>query len=169
MKTILFMTISADGKTTGKEDDVNWISESDVERMDSLLIECGVMIMGSKTYESFGEYLPNAKALLVVMTKRQELLNSQVDNVIFTDETPQEVLDTLSKKGFATVMLCGGQELNTSFLAEKLLDEVWLICKPVVLGEGKSLFTKSMPTKLHLITREELEDGAQEVKYEVVG
>lgn len=167
MKTILYMAISADGKTTGANDDVSWVSESDIKRMDDQMIQCGVMIMGSKTYESFGEDLPNDKALQVVLTKREELLKKQMDNVIFTDNDPKQVLSMLDQREFHEVMLAGGHELNTSFLTENLIDEIWLICKPIILGDGKSLFSRSVQKRLRLIKRIELEDSSQELRFVV--
>ncbi len=162
------MAISVDGRTTGKNDDVSWVSESDIERMDDLMLKCGVMIMGSRTYESFGDDLPNHNALQVVLTKQKILLEKQIKNVIFTSDEPEMVLSMLKKMGYSQVLLAGGHELNASFLAQNLIDEIWLICKPVILGEGKPLFAKGLPRNLRLISRTELDNGSQEMRFAVV-
>ena len=50
MKVILYMATSINGKTTGINDNTDWVEESDVQRMDSLMKKCGVMLMGTGTY-----------------------------------------------------------------------------------------------------------------------
>jgi riboflavin biosynthesis pyrimidine reductase len=37
--------------------------------------------------------------------------------------------------------LFGGASLTTSLMNEKLVDEVWLAVHPIILGQGKPLFT----------------------------
>lgn len=165
MKTILFMAISLDGKTAGEDGDTSWVTDEDVKPMDELMVGCGVMIMGSKTYDSFGDELPNEQALQVVMTKRQDLLDKEQNNVIFTNESPQEVLAMLDKKGFERVMLAGGEELNSSFLKDGLLDEVWVIQKPLILGTGKSLFEVNTKIEMELVEEEKLSGNRRLLKY----
>jgi len=161
------MAVSIDGKTTGKDDDVSWVTDSDVERMDDFMMQCGVMVMGSKTYESFGEDLPNDKALQVVLTKQDKLLKKKINNVIFTDKEPKEVLSMLEEMGFKQAVLAGGEKLNTSFLGSNLIDEIRLICKPIILGEGKSLFSRSFNKKLSLIKQIDLSNDSRELHYAV--
>lgn len=166
MKTILFMAVSLDGKTAGDNGDTSWVSDEDVKPMDELMVDCGVMIMGSKTYDSFGDELPNEQALQVVMTTRADLLNQKQDNVIFTDKKPAEVLAMLEEKGFEKVMLAGGEELNSSFLKDGLLDEVWVIQKPLILGVGKSLFETNAKMELRLVEEYKLSGDRKLLKYE---
>lgn len=161
------MAISVDGKTTGENEDVSWVTESDIERMDALMMECGVMVMGRGTYESFGDELPNDKALQVVLTSQPELLKRNIDNVVFTDKKPEEVLSTLEEKGFTQVLIAGGEKLNSSLLKSNLIDEIRLIRKPIILGIGKSLFSGMFNTELQLIEVQQLNNGSLEVRYSV--
>lgn len=147
MKTILYMTVSLDGKTTHLDDNVEWVTEADIAKMDSLMMECGVMLMGRGTYESFGDELPNDQALMVVMTSDETLLSKDQQNVLFLHESPVSVLSILSEKGFDQVLLAGGEQLNASFLVADLIDEIRLLVEPIVLGSGKSLFTQSAEIK----------------------
>lgn len=164
MKNILYMAISIDGRITGKDGDTSWVEDSDVERMDSLMEECGVMVMGSKTYESFGDELPSDKALQVIFTNNNELLEKKEKNVRFTSENPQEVLESLHNEGFAEILIAGGAELNTSLIKENLIDEIRVIIKPLVLGSGKSLFNSLEEIKsFKLVNSEVLPYGAVEL------
>lgn len=165
MKLILYMTTSLDGKTTRGEDDTSWVEEAEIARFDAEMIRCGVMIMGRKTYESFGDDLPVGKALLVVMTHDLALLDTHLEGVIFTDDLPVDVLEMLKTKGYIKAMLTGGEDLNSSFLKDGLIDEVRVILKPLVIGEGKSLFRGSHFRKAELVKNEQLPTGAIELTY----
>lgn len=166
MKNILYMTISLDGKTTRMDDDTSWVNDSDIARMDSLMMESRVMVMGSNTYRSFGGELPNDKALLVVFTQNEDLLRMDINNVRFTSEDPKKVLELLNREGFEKIMIAGGSELNTYLLTNGLIDEVRLIVKPIVIGSGKSLFN-DLPeiVNLKLVSSVQMEEGSIELRY----
>lgn len=166
MKTILYMAVSIDGKTTFDVDDVSWVSEEDIARFDELMVECGVMLMGSNTFGSFGEDLPNDKALQVVVTNDKELLNKPVNNVLFTNQAPEEVLSKLEADGFSEVMVAGGSKLNTSLFKLDLIDEIRLIVKPVLLGTGKPLCSELGEIKnFRLVSSKVLKYGAVELRF----
>lgn len=167
MKTILYMATSITGKTTSGNDDTSWVQESDVERFDAEMTRCGVMIMGKTTYESFGDELPLGKALLVVMTHDKDLLANNQEGLTFTDSSPKEVLNMLEGKGFQEVMLAGGESLNSTFLTENLVNEIRIIVKPLVIGQGKSLFNVPKSISLKLLSNMTLKNGSIEIAYEV--
>lgn len=167
MKTILYMATSITGKTTSGKDDTSWVQESDIERMDAEMTLCGVMVMGKATYESFGDDLPLGKALLVVMTHDKDLLAKKQDDLIFTDSSPKEMLNMLEGKGFQEVLLAGGESLNSTFLSENLVNEIRIIVKPLVIGQGKSLFNVTKNVSLKLLSNTPLANNSIELAYEV--
>lgn len=163
------MATSMTGKITAGEDDTSWVESVDVERMDSAMVDCGVMIMGKNTYESFGDELPIGKALLVVMTQSKELLNKNEEGIVFTNNKPAEVLKMLKGKGFKSVLLAGGEKLNSSFLKENLIDEIRIIIKPILIGHGKSLFNVlDINKKLKLNKSTKLINDTLELTYTVL-
>lgn len=168
MRTILYMATCITGKITSGSDDTSWVELSDVERMDTLMTECGVMIMGKGTYESFGDDLPIGKALLVVMTHSQDLLSKNQDGLIYTAASPKEVLTMLEEKGFRNVMIAGGENLNSAFMQESLINEIRIIIKPLVIGQGKSLINTPNDLKLKLISCTPLKNDSIELAYEVI-
>lgn len=168
MKTILYMATSITGKTTSGNDDTSWVQENDVERFDAVMTRCGAMVMGKATYESFGDDLPLGKALLVVMTHDKDLLAKNQDGLIFTASSPKEVLNMLESKGYQEVMLAGGESLNSAFLSDNLVDEIRIIVKPIVIGQGKSLFNVPKDVSLKLLNNTRLENGSIELSYEVL-
>ncbi len=160
------MAISIDGKTTRDADNIDWVEVTDIERMDILMKECGVMMMGSKTYESFGEDLPNDQALQVVLTSNPDYLKLSLENVIFTKDKTREVLEKLDRDGFTKVLLAGGSALNTSMMDEDLIDEIRLIVKPLVIGKGKPLFNDAREIyKFELRDVIKLNGGSVELRY----
>lgn len=169
MKLILYMTTSLTGKTTSGNDDTSWVEASDIERMDAEMIRCGVMIMGKSTYESFGDDLPLGKTLLVVMTHDKTLLEKQQKGLIFTDVNPSNVLRMVEEKGYQRALLAGGEKLNSAFLKEQLIDEIRIIVKPFVIGQGKSLFdAEGIMQRVKLINLEKLASGAIELTYQLI-
>lgn len=102
-----------------------------------------------------------------MLTSQPELLKRNIDNVVFTDKKPEEVLSTLEEKGFTQVLIAGGEKLNSSLLKSNLIDEIRLIRKPIILGIGKSLFSGMFNTELQLIEVQQLNNGSLEVRYSV--
>lgn len=162
------MATSITGKVTSGTVNTSWVESSDVERMDAEMIDCGAMIMGKGTYESFGDDLPVGKALLVVMTHDNGLLGKSKEGLIFTDKNPKEVLKMLETRGFKKVLLAGGESLNSSFLKENLINEIRIIVKPLIIGQGKSLFNaKDFEKQVKLKNITKLADNSIELAYEV--
>jgi len=142
MKVILYIAISINGYITQGKDDSEWVSKVDWEQFDKLKRESGVMVMGRRTYEQFGDDFPQDGALNVVMTHQQELLDKKVDGAMFTDKTPQEVINMAEEQKFKQIMLIGGMKLVTSFMKENLVDEIWLSVHPILIGEGLTIMDK---------------------------
>lgn len=71
------------------------------------------------------------------------LENKWGDKVIFTDKSPKEVLKMLEEKGFDTAFLAGGGHINSAFIKDGLIDEIYLDVEPIVFGKGIKLFADS--------------------------
>lgn len=162
------MATSITGKTTSGNDDTSWVQEAEVDRFDAEMTRCGVMIMGKATFESFGEDLPVGKALIVVMTHDKGLLARNQEGLVFTDSSPTEVLNMIEGMGYQEAMLAGGENLNSAFLCDNLIDEIRVIVKPLVIGQGKSLFNVPKDVNLKLLNNTLLDNGSIELSYEVL-
>ena len=83
-------------------------------------------------------------------------------------QSPQEALQILQNQKFKTVLICGGGKLNSSFMKEKLIDEIYLDIEPVFLGTGIKLFTDAeFETKLKLIDVKRLSKDEVQLHYKV--
>ena len=53
--------------------------------------------------------------------------------------SPQEALHHLERKGFETALVGGGAELDSAFLSQGLVDEIFLNIEPVMMNGGSFL------------------------------
>src|SRR3989344_3827416 len=128
MKVILYMAITVNGLITGEDDDTGWVTETEWKSFSEMIKKFGNMIIGRRTYE--------------IMVKNDEFNRSKLDKIrtiVVTDnasfkthnpkfvsiaKSPIESLDTLNGEDFKNIMVCGGGELNSSFMKRNLIDEI---------------------------------------------
>lgn len=148
MKVTLLMAITLDGKI-GKTPDhfPDWTGKEDKKIFAELSRKAGVVIMGSKTYDTIGFPLVNRKNVVITRDKTRV---SQWENLIFTDESPQTILNELEKQGYSEVILAGGALVNSLFAEAGLIDEIIVTISPKIFGHGLSLFTPEISLELTL-------------------
>lgn len=174
MKVILVMVQSIDGKITRWEDQnvYEWTSSEDKKHFRQLIKEVRLMVMGRKTFE-LARPKPQEGILRVVVTKNPpEFQSEQVPNQLeFTSASLKVIVQNLEKRGYKTMLLVGGAALNTAFLKEGLVDELWLTVEPKIFGSGKKIVgEEKMDVKLKLYDLKKLNDqGALLLKYKVEG
>ena len=101
MKVILYIATSINGMITKGKDDSDWVTDTDWGEFEKLLLDCGNMLMGRRTYEAWGDEFPVENVLNVVMTSNKKLLKKKAPkNVAFTNKRPKEVLDLMEQKGY---------------------------------------------------------------------
>lgn len=144
MKTILCMAITLNGIIAKLNGDSEFASPEDNAFFRSMCKRTGNAIIGKNTYayiQSKG-YQQN-DILTVVVTHDPQLLAKQTPHTICTDKHPREIIVLLKEKGFKEALVCGGGIVNSLFLKERLIDEIYLDIEPVVLGRGIPLFADS--------------------------
>ncbi len=166
MKVILVMALTLDGKI-GKDvsDPVDWTGPADKKKFVQITKEAGVVIFGSTTFDSIGQPLPNR--LNIVLTRNKNRV-SDADNLVYTDQDPEEVLHELEQKGYTSVALIGGSTINTLFARKNLVDEIYITIVPRLFGQGLSLFNGPLDLQLRLVTTETIEEGYILLKYAVI-
>lgn len=142
MKVILYMGISVNGFIAKEDGDSEWTSEEDLQGFYSNSKNAGNIIVGKNTfYEASKQgYFPFPDALNIVVS-HEGIANKWGDKVIITDKSPKEVLQLLQEKGFETAFLAGGGMINSSFMKENLIDEIYLDVEPLVIGKGIPVFS----------------------------
>ena len=165
MKIILLMAITADGKIARDSTEViNWTGKGDKQYFVRITRETGAVIMGSKTFDAIGKVLPERKN--IVMTRDKTRI-SRNDDLIFTSQTPEQILKNLADRGFESAALIGGSIVNTVFMKQNLIDEIHVTIVPRVFGKGLSLFNQSIDARLELIDIQKIDKGYVLLKYRV--
>lgn len=167
MKIILYMAISANGLIAKSDDDTSWISQEEWNSYSRAVREAGCLVVGRRTYHiltkqpEFAEF----KDIKLVSVSKDDFETLSPNHLIA--HTPKEALDLL--KDFEEVIVAGGGTLNASFMAENLVDEIYLDIEPITFGEGIPLFKgQKFEQKLKLIDQKKISENEIQVHYEVV-
>jgi dihydrofolate reductase len=166
MKLILIMALTADGKIGRTSTHFpDWTEPADKKLFMSISKDAGVIIMGSRTFDTLGKPLPGRKH--VVMTQDKDRRSSS-ENLMFTRKKPADILSDLDAEGYDTVILAGGAQINYLFAKENLIDEVLLTYSPKLFGTGLSLFSDSVHMDLELLEHRRIGENTLQVKYRVL-
>ncbi|SMC84561.1 dihydrofolate reductase [Desulfocicer vacuolatum DSM 3385] len=165
MKVILVMATTLDGKI-GRHaaDPVDWTGSADKKYFVQVTRRAGVMIMGNNTFNTIGRPLPGRKN--IVMTRTLEGKKNK-ENLIFTNCSPEKILQELETQGRREVALIGGAQINSLFARQGLIHEVHLTIAPRLFGQGLSLFNESCDLNLKLISMDSLGRHTLLLKYDV--
>jgi dihydrofolate reductase len=173
MKTILIFVSSLDGKVTkwGEPNVRSWSSHQDQDYYKNVWNESRLIIMGSATFNA-DTFNPSPNHLIIVMTSQPDRYKSfQVPGQMeFTSETPVELSSRFTNKGHEKMLVIGGPHIATSFLEEKLVDELWLTIEPRIFGTGQNFATGAkLDINLRLMQSEKVnEQGTLINKYAVL-
>ncbi len=166
MDVILLMAMTLDGKIARNSvEHVDWSGKEDKNYFVKVTRETGVMIMGSKTYDTIGKPLPNRKN--IVMTRNKER-KSDKENLVFTDKSPKEILKEIQAEGYDQVALVGGATINSLFATENLVTDIHITVVPVMFGQGLSIFDKSLDLQLELVENRLIGKDHLLLKYKVL-
>lgn len=160
------MAISTDGYIARENDDTSWISTEEWDCYSSMIQKTGNLVVGHRTYdiltkqEEFSE-LQHVK-LVVVSTQQFKTLSEKH----LVANSPKEALELL--KDFDEVIVAGGGELNSSFLKESLIDEIYLDVEPILLGKGIQLFSPGdFEAELELLETKKITEDEIQLHYKV--
>jgi len=96
----LMVAITADGKIARSSDHFpDWTGKADKKLYVQITKKAGVMIMGSKTFDSIGRVLPGRKT--VVMTRNPERRSDRED-LVFTRDPAHKILTDLADQGYVS-------------------------------------------------------------------
>jgi len=161
------MATTLNGLIAGEDDTTGWISEGEWNSYSQQVRDAGCMIIGRRTYEILTtqpEFSEFAEVTVVVVTSSDLNLLSTKHS---TARSPAEALEKL--KDNERVIIAGGGILNGSFLAEGLIDEIYLDIEPFVMGKGVQLFSDhDFQANLELIEVNKLSSSEVQLHYKIV-
>ncbi len=166
-QVILIMAVTLDGKIAKhSHQPADWTSSADKRAFVKATKQAGVIIMGRQTYQTIGRPLPGR--LNVVLTSQPKDKQSISGRLEFTDLSPVKLVKQLEKRGYHQIILAGGSTVNTRFLEQNLIDEIWLTIEPKIFGHGLSLFKDiDVNLDLELIDIKQLDKNVIQVRYKI--
>jgi dihydrofolate reductase len=112
-------------------------------------------IMGRKTYE-VGKKLSGGKIDTMgikTYVMSQTLPPGELEGLIFTRKSAKEIVTEIRASSGKDIWMMGGGELARVFLAEDLIDELYLGIIPTLIGEGIPLFPPGYPQREFTLVR----------------
>ena len=163
------MAISANGIIATETGDEEFLSHENWEKFCELAKEFGNFVVGRKTYEAVKKWGDgyNFDDLVgvekVIISQDQNL---KLDKGYVLANSPEDALAKLSEKGFESVLVTGGANINSAFAKGGLLDEVILNVEPVIVGKGIPLFAaQDFELKTKLISVDKSSGGIVTLRY----
>jgi dihydrofolate reductase len=165
MKVFLIMAQTLDGHISRSSSEfIDWTGSADKKMFMQVTKEAGVVIMGSKTFDTIGRPLPGRKN--IVLTRNKKRIGDG-PNLVFTAKEPRRLLEDLEVEGYSKVAIIGGSQVNSLFAKDNLINDIYITIAPRIFGTGLSLFNGSLDIKLKLISTEILEEDYVLLHYTV--
>lgn len=167
MKVVLYMAITANGMIAKKNGETEW-SDDEWKFYCDKTKEVGNFITGSVTYPLYeqNDFEEMGDPFVIVLTTRKNKKDTKKVKYV---NSPKEAINILKKEGFKTALVTGGGKTNTSFLKEKLIDEIYLDVEPFVYGNGISLFFPTdVNLKLKLLDTRVVNKNSTQLRYKVI-
>lgn len=169
MKTIIYMASTINGFIAKKDDNTDFVSEVEWNSFRRMMTNTGNMVIGRRTYEIMrdGEEFKNLENIRVVIVSSKDF-KTNIDNHSIV-KSPKDALAILEKERFDKILVAGGGSLNASFMAENLVDEIYLDIEPIAFGKGTPLFAENdFEAKLKLLGTKKLSDDEIQLHYQVL-
>lgn len=171
MRTTLFMAQSLNGIIARENGDEDFLSNDHWKTFRSYVQDFGNIIWGRKTYEAVMSWGPHytlddlGSIGKIVISSDPSFVAS---NGFICVHTPSEALTYLIAKGYERALVSGGPQTNTSFIKERLIDEIIVSIEPAVIGKGIQLFSPSdFNCMLSFIEVAQMSSGIVRLRYAV--
>lgn len=164
MKVYIIAALSADGfiAKNNTEPSTKWTSKEDTEFFRERTKKSGIIIMGSRTFETFGaKPLPGRRNIIYTESKKYS-------DVETTKENPKDLIERLEKEGVEEVAICGGSEIYTMFVEAGVVDKLYLTIENIIFGDGIKLFKRKIDLPVKLRKHTEIGPNTVVLEYEAI-
>jgi len=169
-KVVLGLGISLDGYIARPDGSVDFLFMPKDYSMAKFFATIDTAILGRKTYDvvkamggGFG-----GKVRYYVMSRK--LPAGERDGLVFTRESPSQLVASIRRQKGKDIWLMGGGELARDFLKADLVDELYLGVLPLLIGEGIPLFPPGFPQRnFALVENKTYSRGMIGLKYRRAG
>lgn len=165
IKVFVIAAQTADGYIAKHSDHpAVWTSKDDKKRFVEITKRAGVMVMGLTTFKTLGRALPGR----INIVYSDLLDNPQIEGVEYTKLPPKDLIDSLEKRGFTEVAICGGSSIYTMFLQSGLVSKIYFTIEPKLFGKGMNVFNGDVDLNLKLVDVKTTEGGTIMTEYDVI-
>ena len=174
----MIAVMSADGFIARQSSEVStaWTSAEDKKRLTRLTKRARAVVMGRKTFETFGSrplkdrdlFIYSRQAGQGALDEMPTAGDASSGRVSWTQLPPRELVLALAQRGYAELAVCGGAEVYSQFLAAGLVDELYLTIEPVLFGAGVSLASQASEWRLELLAHELTPGGTTFIDYRLI-
>jgi dihydrofolate reductase len=167
MNVIIYLASSVNGMISNQKNIPDWLSPEFEKGFMSICQRTKAVIMGKTTYRFLApDYLPlKDEGSLVVLTHDTNQPATQ-SNVLFTDQSPQDIIALLESKGHTEVVIIGGAQTVREFLKAGVVNELYLVMEPVLFDAGLPLLKEvNQDFKLGLSSIKQLNENTVELHY----
>ncbi len=170
MKVILYMAMSANGFIAKENGSTDFVSDIEWDSFRKIVNNTGNLVIGRKTYEVMignGEFSNFKDVHVLVISNSKNFKTDTTHHLVV--KSPKEALAVLEKERFDKALVAGGGTLNASFMAENLVDEIYIDIEPIIFGKGIRIFSENdFDAKLELIESKKLSDNEIQLHYKVL-
>ncbi len=149
-KISLFIAMSLDGYIADSNSSVDWLSgqsenEENIDTYSEFIQDIDTVIMGWNTYHQIvtelspDEWVYDDFKSYVITHKSKK----SSDKIIFTNESPIELVKKLKEENGKGIWICGGANIIQQLVNEDLIDCYYITVVPTILGSGIRLFEKA--------------------------
>lgn len=167
MKVILYMAITANGMIAKRDDDTSWITKEEWDSYSAAVRKAGCLVVGHRTYDILTKQpeFAELKDVRLVVVSHKDFPTLAPNHSVA--HTPTEALEVL--KDFPEVIVAGGGHLNSAYIKEKLVDEIYLDIEPRVIGDGiRLLEDMDVDCELQLLKTKQITPNEIQLHYKVV-
>jgi dihydrofolate reductase len=150
MNVFIITAISADGFIArDSHHPAIWTSKEDKKRFVELTKRAGVIVMGLNTFRTLSK--PLKDRLNIVYSNdtdfNEKMKSEKMENLEITSADPKDLIESLERRGFKEVAICGGSQIYTTFMKTGLVGSLYLTIEPILFGKGMNIFNDSLDEK----------------------
>ena len=164
MNVVLYMATTVNGYIAKKDGETSW-SDEEWKSFSAMVERSGNLVIGRKTFEVMttnDEFRKLGNPYVLVVS---HIAKQQANFVL----SPEDAIALLKEKGFSTVLVGGGSELNSSFMRKGLIDEIYVDIEPFLFGTGIKLFAEdTFERQLRLLDSKKLSEHTLQLHYEII-
>jgi dihydrofolate reductase len=180
-RIILDLAVTLDGFIEGENGEVDWCIMDSEMGFIHFLNQIDTILYGRKSYDLWGQFTPGMedsdteKEMWELVHSKEKYVFSRTkkgtnNQATFINDNILEEVNKLKNKPGKDIWLYGGASLITNFINLGLVDEFRLSVHPVILGEGKPLFTDiKQRVNVNLVNTRTFSSGVVQLIYRTNG